>query len=86
MVYTLFDAHGPHPVGATTFAITVNVCNPQERILSDAKVKATAAGRPAEPALKLEEVAFTAFYPAKIDVSGKRPPGKGLQWIPRYAH
>lgn len=82
MVLTLHDVPGPYPVGATTFVVPIDLDNPDDRVLSDATVKSTAAGRPDEPALKLEEVAFTAFYPANLD--GLKHPTKGLSWIPRW--
>lgn len=65
---------GRFPVGATTFKLAVPPCS-----LSSAKV------RPASSELKqclvLEEVAFTAYYPA--DVSPKNTP-KGFSWLLRY--
>ncbi|KAI0346777.1 hypothetical protein BDW22DRAFT_1351049 [Trametopsis cervina] len=91
-MFTLPDVPGPYPVGATTFAVPIDLPNPQDRIVGDGKVKATAAGNPHEPALKLEELAFTAFYPA--EVNGGRRVRKGMAWLPNpvwgtlrgYAH
>ena len=86
MVFTLYDVHGPYPVGATTFAIPLDeFTNPEDRILGEAKLKTSASGRPNEPALKFEEVAFTAFYPADVHGDGKKKLRRGMGWIPRYA-
>ncbi len=87
MVFTLYDTPGPYPVGATTFAIPLDeFASPEDRIVGEAKVKASASGHPNEPALKLEEVAFTAFYPAELNAAGggRKRISKGLGWIPRY--
>ncbi|KAI0089141.1 platelet-activating factor acetylhydrolase, isoform II-domain-containing protein [Irpex rosettiformis] len=95
MVFTLYDIHGPHPVGATTFAIPLDeFTNPDDRIIGEGKVKSNIPGRPNEPALKLEEVAFTAFYPAGVKSDGGKRLRRGLGWIPKpvngtlkgYAH
>ena len=40
---------------------------------------------PAEPVLQLEEVAFTAYYPADKphSIDGSETPNKGLHWLLR---
>ncbi|KAL0949350.1 hypothetical protein HGRIS_009420 [Hohenbuehelia grisea] len=61
---------GPHPVGATTFVVPVRPA----RVVGTAKI-----GQ--QPALQLEEVAFTAYYPAHVEDAAK--PKKGLNWLLR---
>ncbi|KAF9495463.1 hypothetical protein BDN71DRAFT_1482722 [Pleurotus eryngii] len=56
-----------HPVGATTFAVRVN----PSKVIGNARLNN-------EPALHLEEVAFTAYYPA--DPATHR---KGMPWLLR---
>ncbi|TFK71814.1 hypothetical protein BDN72DRAFT_837193 [Pluteus cervinus] len=68
----LHEARGKFPVGATTFvtpARPARTIGTVKRVLPDGKL---------EPALKLEEVAFTAYYPANTD--GAR---KGIDWVLR---
>lgn len=65
---------GRFPVGATTFKLAVPRCP-----LSSAKVRSASSGL--KDALVLEEVAFTAYYPA--DVSLKGTP-RGLNWLLRF--
>ncbi|KAJ7044522.1 platelet-activating factor acetylhydrolase, isoform II-domain-containing protein [Mycena alexandri] len=64
---------GANPVGATTFVAAVN--------LAVAVGSATLAGTTNDPALVLEEIAFTAYYPA--DLSQRPRPRKGLDWLLR---
>lgn len=58
-----------HPVGATTFAVRVS----PSKVIGNARLNN-------EPALHLEEVAFTAYYPA--DPATRR---KGMPWLLRWA-
>lgn len=69
---TLRPPHGA-PVAAATFVAAVN---PALAVGS-----ATLAGTTNDPALLLEEVAFTAYYPA--DLSQRPRPRKGLDWLLR---
>ena len=85
-MFTLPDVPGRYPVGATTFAVSVGVADPADRVLGEhPRLKASSGGGANEPALKLEEVAFTVFYPARIGESSGKTLRKGLAWIPRYA-
>lgn len=85
-MFTLPETHGPYPVGCTTFAVPISGADGAGNVIGDTKLKASLGaneGDSGKPALKLEEVAFTAFYPA--DISATRP-GNGtetLQWVPR---
>ncbi|KDQ29301.1 hypothetical protein PLEOSDRAFT_1092914 [Pleurotus ostreatus PC15] len=56
-----------HPVGATTFAVRVS----PSKVIGNARLNN-------EPALHLEEVAFTAYYPA-----GPATRRKGMPWLLR---
>lgn len=57
-------------VGATTFAAPVR----QALTIGSAKLRGSDS-----PALKLEEIVFTAFYPAQVT----RNQRKGLDWLIR---
>lgn len=73
---------GDYPVGGSTFAAPARptrIIGSVQRILPKTK---TGHAQDLEPALKLEEVAFTAYYPADI-ASEKRK--KGLDWLLRWA-
>ncbi|KAJ7178965.1 hypothetical protein C8R46DRAFT_1072023 [Mycena filopes] len=66
------------PVGATTFVAAVT---PALVVGS-----ATLAGHGTDPAFVLEEMAFTAYYPADLSRPGSRPKQrKGLDWLIRCA-
>lgn len=67
---------GRFPVGATTFKLAVPKCP-----FSSAKVRS--ASSELKDALVLEEVAFTAFYPADVQVPLKSTP-RGLDWLLRF--
>ena len=82
-MFSLPEIHGKYPVGATTFAITVPASDDASRVVGDAKLKPSSDGIPGSPALKLEEVAFTAYYPA--DVGAVKHAQKGVHWVPRCA-
>ncbi|KAK1233311.1 hypothetical protein PQX77_003537 [Marasmius sp. AFHP31] len=60
-----------HPVGATTFL---------SRLSSPARHGTVKVKGHQESGLVLEEVAFTAYYPAQVDSSNSR---KGLDWVTR---
>jgi platelet-activating factor acetylhydrolase len=66
---------GRFPVGATTFKLAV-----PRRPLSSVKVRSGTSSE-LKHALVLEEVAFTAYYPA--DVPLKSTP-RGLSWLLRF--
>ncbi|KAI9507512.1 platelet-activating factor acetylhydrolase, isoform II-domain-containing protein [Russula earlei] len=68
---------GPYPVGATTFILPVRPA----KVIGTAGVR-TESGEIA-PALRLEEVSFTAYYPASHSTTGER--SRWLDWLPRYA-
>lgn len=72
------EIHGPFAVGAITFVTPVQ----PSRITGAAKLKTrdSTSELPAEPALCLQEVAFTAYYPAKIS---SETPKKGIPWLIR---
>ena len=78
-MFSLPEVQGKYPVGATTFAIPINAQDDASRVVGRAKLKASSGGQPDTPALKLEEVAFTAYYPADTQVVAH----KGVHWFPR---
>ena len=61
-----------HPVGATTFL---------SRLASPTRHGSVKVKGHQESGLVLEEVAFTAYYPAQVNSRISR---KGLDWITRY--
>ena len=69
------NPRGRFPVGATTFKLAVSRCP-----LSSVKVRSGTSSE-LKHALVLEEVAFTAYYPA--DVPLKSTP-RGLGWLLRF--
>ena len=71
----LSNPGGRFPVGATTFRLTV----PRHPV-SSVKVRSGTSSE-LKHALMLEEVAFTAYYPA--DVPPKSTP-RGLGWLLRF--
>jgi len=83
-MFSLPDVPGKFPVGATKFALPLN--DPQ--VVGKAKLAKSSGNTPHEPALLLEEVVFTAFYPADINSTSAdgTPPEKlkkSLSWVPR---
>lgn len=84
-MFTLHDIPGRFPVGATTF-----VCPVRPSVtVGSGKLRHTPKGEisadHAQPALQLEEVAFTAYYPAQTrNLDGSREFRKGLDWLIRY--
>lgn len=68
---------GRFPVGVTTFTTPVRPA----RSIGSAKLKSPRASRQdaSQHAFFLEEVAFTAYYPADVDVTSK----KGIPWFLR---
>ena len=93
-MFTLPDVQSKYPVGTTTFAIPVSVSDEKARVVGTAKLKrpkgraarnatfVTEAGDTGdEPALRLEEVAFTAFYPANVEGCNGKVPTAG--WVPK---
>ncbi|KAJ6515713.1 hypothetical protein C8R45DRAFT_957403 [Mycena sanguinolenta] len=73
-MFNLRPPRGPFPVGAVTLVAPVTPAIP----IGTAKLPATNA-----PALVLDEVAFTAYYPADLDRNSKRR--KGVNWLVRPA-
>ena len=73
------DIVGPYEVGATTFALPLR----SPSVIGSAKLRhGTEEGL--RPALKLEEVAFTAFYPADTsENTGFQKSSKGIDWLVR---
>lgn len=82
-------SNGRFPVGATTFKLPVST-----KVLGTVKISRHGhndGGPTVEPALQLDEVVFTAYYPADINGSNIK---KGLDWLLRplqaslhgYAH
>jgi platelet-activating factor acetylhydrolase len=69
------DIVGPYKVGATTFSLPLR----SSSVIGSAKVRHSKEGL--KPALSLEEVAFTAFYPA--DLAGGTYSKHGLDWLIR---
>jgi platelet-activating factor acetylhydrolase len=67
---------GPYDVGAMTFTLPVR---PTE-VIGKATVR-TETGQ-ITPALRLEEVSFTAYYPASPTT--KKEKWRWLNWLPRY--
>ena len=78
-MFSLPEVHGKYPVGATTFAVPITAQDDASRIVGRAKLKPSSGGQPDTPALKLEEVAFTAYYPADTQMAAH----KGMYWLPR---
>ncbi|KIP04546.1 hypothetical protein PHLGIDRAFT_129421 [Phlebiopsis gigantea 11061_1 CR5-6] len=91
-MFTLPEAPGKYAVGATTFAVPVIAKDEASRIVGRGTLKSSSGGLPGTAALKLEEIAFTAYYPAETKSSVKLH--KGVNWVPRpvssvlkgYAH
>ncbi|PSR74969.1 hypothetical protein PHLCEN_2v9383 [Hermanssonia centrifuga] len=84
-MFTLPDVPGPYAVGATTFAVPVSVADDSSRTIGDARLKASSGSSPYAHALRLEEVAFTAFYPADIHSEGAKNAKHKMAWIPSLA-
>ena len=75
---SLPDFAGPYKVGATTFSLPLQ----SPSVIGSAKLRHGKEGL--RPALSLEEVAFTAFYPADISGStGLKTSSMGLDWLIR---
>jgi len=71
-------SNGRFPVGATTFKLPVST-----KVLGTVKISRHGhndGGPTVEPALQLDEVVFTAYYPADIKGSNIK---KGLDWLLR---
>ena len=83
-MFSLPDVPGKFEVGATTFALPLN--DPQA--IGTAKLAKSSGNTPHEPALLLEEIVFTVFYPADIhspSADGVPPEKlkKSMDWVPR---
>lgn len=83
-MFTLPDIPGRYPVGATTFAVPLE--SPQA--VGSAKLRHSSGNTPYEPALLLEEVVFTVFYPADLQspsADGTQPEQlrKTMDWVPK---
>ena len=81
MVFTLPYVVGQYAVGVTTFAIPISAVDDTVRVIGNAKLKAS-AGLAGTPALSLEEVSFTAYYPADTDENSST---STIRWFPEYA-
>ena len=81
-MFTLPEVPGKYAVGATTFAVPVATKDEASRIVGRGTLKSSSGGLPGTAALKLEEVAFTAYYPAETKSSVKLH--WGMNWVPRY--
>ena len=68
---------GPYDVGVTTFTLPVR---PTE-VIGKATVR-TETGQ-ITPALRLEEVSFTAYYPASPTTKEQSRQPTWLNWLPR---
>lgn len=69
---------GRYAVGVTTFVTPVH----PPRDIGTAKIKEK--GKEPRPALRLEEVAYTAYYPADVS-SEEAKARKGVDWFIRCA-
>jgi platelet-activating factor acetylhydrolase len=70
---------GPYKVGATTFLLPLRSLS----VIGSAKLRHGEDGL--KPALPLEEVVFTAFYPADTPESnGSKQTSKGIDWLSKY--
>ena len=75
---SLPDIASPYKVGATTFSLPLR----SPSVIGSAKLRD--GMKELKPALLLEEIVFTAFYPA--DTSGRTVShklNKGLDWLVR---
>lgn len=79
LMLSLPEFHGRFPVGATTFKLPVST-----KVLSTAKIHRhghrSDGGPSVKPALQLDEVVFTAYYPAQVKGNNMK---KGLDWLLR---
>ncbi|EKM59854.1 uncharacterized protein PHACADRAFT_192245 [Phanerochaete carnosa HHB-10118-sp] len=80
-MFSLPEVRGKYSVGATTFAIPITAYGDASRVIGRARLKPNISGVPDTPALKLEEVVFTAYYPA--DMQAVKRARKGVYWVPR---
>jgi hypothetical protein len=74
-------AKGRFPVGASSFSRFY-----PRTTIGSINLRPTHPAAPPEPALQLEEIAFTVYYPAEISeqTSGRRKYTQGLDWLIRY--
>lgn len=83
MFFTLAEVTGNYPVGTTTLAVPVQVAEDEARIIGSALLKSTDGAGNTTPALKLQEVAFTVFYPADLnDITYVRNLPRTAGWTP----
>jgi platelet-activating factor acetylhydrolase len=71
----LSEIQGRFTVGAITFVTPVR----PDRTVGPAKLRNSTA-KPPEPAFCLQEVAFTAYYPAELS---SKTTTKGIHWLIR---
>jgi platelet-activating factor acetylhydrolase len=77
-MFSLPVAQGHFAIGATTFCLPVG----KAITVGSSKLKVKSEF---QPALQLEEVAFTAYYPARTESKdGTKRYKKGLNWISQY--
>ncbi|KAJ3538581.1 hypothetical protein NM688_g6497 [Phlebia brevispora] len=81
MFFTLPEVAGKYPVGTTSFAVPITNVEEADRVIGSATLRASSGTQAGTPALKLEEVAFTAFYPA--DISSRYRGPRTTSWIPK---
>lgn len=74
----LENPRGPYVVGAATFVLPVRPTS----VIGSAAVL-TETGQTV-PALRLEEVSFTAYYPVSPSTTKSRCQWNWLNWFPRY--
>lgn len=71
------EIKGPYEVGATTF-----YCKPSPLTIGTAKVRSP-SGELVD-LLRLDEVVYTAYYPADTGEAARRSAGKGVPWLQRH--
>lgn len=84
---SLAEPIGPYTVGATTFVRSIP--EQDQVVVGTGHVRSETNSQETRPALKLEEIAFTAFYPAEIHNAnswtsrlwGHHRTRKGIPWM-----
>lgn len=79
-MFSLHQFNGRFCVGASTFVAPVR----PPLTIGSAKLPGRSPDHTLRPALQLEEIAFTAYYPANISPGGSKNISKGLHWLIRY--
>jgi hypothetical protein len=81
MPLSLVEFKGRFPVGASTFVARLS----HALTIGSAKLRPLSPHHTPQPALNLEEIAFTLYYPANTTSDGSRNVPKGLDWLIRCA-